>query len=211
MWRAVEATYKDEQMPHRSRQELEAGLDHLCHSPAGAGTLELIVSRPGADARQILEEAALDLKVGLVGDTWHVRGSTSSPDGSANPAAQLTLMNARAAALVAGPLERWALAGDQLYVDLDLSEQRLPAGSRLAIGTAVIEITPKPHRGCAKFAERFGAEALRFVNTGAGALLNLRGRNARVLIPGTIRRSDPVLLVSKLAQPDGNRMGAAAR
>ena len=184
-------------MEHRTLQELEAGLDHVRGAPTGTGSLELIARRPGVDERETLEEATLDLDLGLLGDTWPVRPSTSTPDGSPHPDGQLTIMNARAAALVAGPVERWTLAGDQLYVDLDLSEERLPAGTRLAIGSAVIEITSKPHRGCAKFADRFGADALRFVNTGAGAGLNLRGRNARVVVPGIIHRSDAVLVLTE--------------
>jgi hypothetical protein len=121
-----------------------------------------------------------------------VRSSTSTPDGSPHPDGQLTIMNVRTIALVAGLPERWPLAGDQLYVDLDLSAAGLPAGTRLAVGEAVIEVTAKPHRGCHKFAARFGHDALRFVNTGPGRVLNLRGRNARVIVPGVIRRGDPV-------------------
>jgi hypothetical protein len=177
---------------YRSFPELNAGLDHLRQSPLDAGTLELIVRRPSVGGREILEEAVLDCEVGLIGDTWLVRGNAYTPDGLAHPGAQLTVMNARAAAMMAGPMERWPLAGDQRYVDLDLSTQQLSAGSRLALGSAVIEITPKPHRGCAKFADRFGADALRFVNTGIGLALNLRGRNARVVRPGTIHRGDAV-------------------
>jgi hypothetical protein len=173
---------------------LETGLDHIRQSPPDHGTLELIVSRPAVDVRQVLEAGQLDLVAGLIGDTWNVRRTTSTPDGSPNPDGQLTLMNARAIAIVSGTSdpERWALAGDQLYVDLDLSEAGLPAGTRLGIGEAVIEVTSKPHRGCAKFASRFGADALRFVNTGPGRVLNLRGRNARVVTPGTIRRGEVV-------------------
>ncbi len=177
---------------YRSAQVLEAGLEYIRQSPISDGTLELIVRRPAVDAREVLDEGQLDLEVGLTGDTWSVRASTSTPDGSPHPDAQVTLMNARTAALVAGQRERWALAGDQLYVDLDLSEVNLPPGTRLAMGGAVIEITAKPHRGCAKFAARFGPDALRFVNTGAGRDLNLRGRNARVVVPGTIRRGDRI-------------------
>jgi MOSC domain-containing protein YiiM len=177
---------------YRSIPELNAGLDHVRQSPVDVGTLELIVSRPSIDGREILDEGMLDAEVGLVGDNWLVRGNAHTPDGLAHPEGQITLMNARAAALLAGPMERWALAGDQLYIDLDLSTQQLSAGARLGLGGAVIEITPKPHRGCAKFADRFGADALRFVNTGIGLALNLRGRNARVVLPGTIRQGDEV-------------------
>lgn len=177
---------------HRTTEELEAGIDHVRKSPTDMGTLEMIVCRPAVDEREVIEEGLLDLEEGLVGDTWRTRGSSSTPDGSAHPDAQLTVMNARAADLVAGTRERWALAGDQLYVDFDLSEEGLPAGTKLAIGEAVIEITAKPHTGCKKFQSRFGREALRFVNTGVGAALHLRGRNARVLVPGTIKRGDQV-------------------
>jgi hypothetical protein len=177
---------------------LDAGLEHIRQSPTDHGTLELIVCRPAVDERRVLEEGHLDLTVGLVGDTWSVRSTTSTPDGSPNPDGQLTLMNARAIGLVAGLPDRWPLAGDQLYVDLDLSEAGLPAGTRLAIGLGgvVIEVTTKPHRGCAKFAARFGPEALRFVNTGPGRVLNLRGRNARVVTPGVIRQGDAVRRVT---------------
>jgi hypothetical protein len=173
---------------------LEIGLDHIRQSPTDHGTLELIVIRPAVDIREVLEVGQLDLVDGLMGDTWSVRQSSSTPDGLPHPDGQLTLMNARAIAIVSGGSEpdRWALAGDQLYVDLDLSEAGLTAGTRLGIGEAVIEVTTKPHRGCAKFAARFGADALRFVNTGPGRVLNLRGRNARVVTPGTVRRGDVV-------------------
>lgn len=177
---------------HKTQAELAAGLDHVRQSPKDGGSLELIVRRPEIGEREVLDEAELDLVVGLVGDNWSVKPSTATPDGSPHPEAQLNVMNARAAQLVAGDKGRWPLAGDQLYVDFDLSEDALPAGTRLAVGDAVIEITPKPHQGCHKFAARFGADALRFVNIGDGKALNLRGRNARVVIPGTIRVGDVV-------------------
>jgi hypothetical protein len=167
---------------------LQAGLEDIRQSPVDEGVLELIVRRPAVDEREVPDTGELDRAVGLVGDSWLTRGSSSTPDGSANPDAQITVMNYRCAALVAGSPDRVPLAGDQLYVDLDLSETHLPAGSRLSIGEAVIEITSKPHRGCDKFAARFGAAALRFVNIGAGRELNLRGRNARVIVGGTIQR-----------------------
>jgi MOSC domain len=175
-----------------SKEAMQAGLDHIRQSPTDGGTLELIVRRPAVDAREVLEEGALDLTVGLVGDTWSVRPSGRTPDGSPNPDGQLTLMNARAIALLAGSTDRWPLAGDQLYVDLDLSQVGLPPGSRLAIGDAVIEVTAEPHTGCKKFSARFGPEALRFVNIGAGKELNLRGRNAKVVTAGRVRRGDPI-------------------
>jgi MOSC domain-containing protein YiiM len=179
-------------------EALQEGLEYIRQSPSTLGTLQMIVCRPAENERQVLDEARLDQTSGLVGDTWSVRVSSRTADGSPDPEAQITLMNARAIALIAGSTERWPLAGDQLYVDFDLSQAGVPPGTRLAIGDAVIEITAKPHRGCAKFGLRFGTDALRFVNTGPGILLNLRGRNARVISPGTIRRGHAV---QQIAQP----------
>jgi MOSC domain-containing protein YiiM len=178
---------------HLTPDELEAGLDEILRSPTGAGTVELIVRRPAVDDREVVEAAELDLELGLVGDTWHARGSRRMADGSSNLDAQLTVMNARVVDLVAArERERWALAGDQLYVDFDLSEESVPAGTRLALGTAVIEVTAEPHTGCAKFSARFGQAAHRFVNTKAHRHLHLRGINARVVQPGTVRRGDEI-------------------
>lgn len=178
---------------HLDTEQLEAGLDHIVLSPSGEGTIELIVRRPAVDERETVEEAELDLEQGLVGDNWYARGSRSRPDGSANPDAQLTLANARAVDLVAmGDRERWALAGDQFYVDFDLSEANIPAGTRLSLGTAVIEVSAAPHDGCVKYMSRFGKDAHRFVNTKAYRHLNLRGINAKVVQPGTVRRGDTI-------------------
>jgi len=177
---------------HRATGTLEAGLDHIRRAPGDGGRVELIVRRPASDERETVDEGLLDADVGLVGDMWSVRPSTSSPDGRPHPGRQVTLMNARVAALVAARDDRWQLAGDQLYVDLDLSHGNLPPGTRLALGSAVVEITDLPHLGCAKFAARFGRDALRFVNSPAGRELRLRGANARVVVPGTVRRGDEV-------------------
>jgi len=175
---------------HLTRQQLEAGLAPIRLAPTGGGPVELIVRRPESGAREVLPEATLDPTVGLVGDNWLVRGSRRTPDGRASPERQLTIMSARAVALVAGERSRWPLAGDQLYVDLDLSEESLPAGSRLRIGEALVQVSAHPHTGCAKFAERFGREALRLVNTPVGRALRLRGLNAIVVEGGTVRLGD---------------------
>ncbi len=171
---------------------LEAGLDHIRAAPTDGGTVELIARRPAVDQREVLTEARLDVLEGLVGDTWLVRGSSRMPDGGPNPDAQLTLMNARAAAAVAGERERWPLAGDQLYVDLDLSHANLPPGSRVQIGSAVIEFSEPPHTGCAKFSARFGVDALKFVNSPVGRELRLRGANCRVVVAGRVRTGDSI-------------------
>lgn len=175
---------------HVTLAELEAGLAAILQSPKDAGTLELIVRRPRIDAREIVEQAQLDVAEGLVGDNWKTRGSSRTADGSAHPAMQLTIMNARAIALIAGEKERWALAGDQLFLDMDVSAGNLPPGTRLAIGSAVVEVTDQPHTGCKKFAERFGLDAMKFISSPIGKQLQLRGINTRVIQSGVIRVGD---------------------
>ncbi len=178
---------------HLTKEELEAGLDAILRAPASAGVVQLIVRRPAENEREVLDAGELDLVEGLVGDMWRIRGSKRTTDGSAHPDMQLTVMSGRVIDLVAsGDPERWALAGDQLYVDLDLSEENLPPGTRLALGSAVIEVTDQPHTGCAKFSARFGAAAHTFVNTKAHRHLRLRGLNARVIEPGTVSAGDTI-------------------
>jgi MOSC domain-containing protein YiiM len=170
-------------------QELQAGLGEIRESPRDAGLLRLIVRRPQVGAREVIEEARLDTAEGLVGDTWSRRASRhAGPD----PESQLNIMNARAIALIARAPDRWPLAGDQLFVDLDLSADNLPPGTRLALGSAVIEVTAQPHTGCGKFAARFGVDAVKFVNSAVGRQLNLRGINAKIVRAGLIRAGDLV-------------------
>ena len=176
---------------HLTTAQLEAGLDEIVQSPKDAGELQLIVRRPRVGQREVLEEGQLDTVEGLVGDTWRFRGSSRMPDKtSPHPDMQINVMNARAIALIAQDSKRWALAGDQLFVDLDLSQENLPPGTRLAIGSAIIEVTAQPHTGCGKFVERFGLDAMKFVNSPRGRQLSLRGINARVVQAGAVRRGD---------------------
>ncbi len=182
----------DEGVHHRSTTELEAGLDAIRESPADHGVVRLLVSRPAVDERQTPQEAVIDVVEGLVGDNWLVRGSSRTPDGAANPEAQITMMNARTASLIAVDEDRRMLAGDQIYADLDLSLENLPAGTRLRLGTAVIEVSAKPHTGCAKFKARFGFDAVQFVNSEVGKALRLRGLNARVVTGGVVRVGDVI-------------------
>jgi MOSC domain len=176
----------------RAFDELEAMMDGIRDSPSEIGVVELIVRRPAVDEREVMSEVRLDVVEGLVGDTWRVRGSSSTPDRSADPQAQLTVMNVRAAAAVAGDVSRWPLAGDQIYVDFDIGVEHLPPGTKLTIGDAEIEVSEKPHTGCAKFSGRFGKDALRFVSTPEGRRLRLRGMNARITKSGTVRVGDPI-------------------
>ena len=177
-------------MEHLSRERLEAGLGQIRESPCDGGRVVLIVRRPAVGERDLPAEAVLNFAAGLDGDNWLARGSARTPDGSADPDRQITVMNARVAELVAGGIQRMPLAGDQLYVDLDLSVDNLPAGSMLAVGQAVLRVSEAPHLGCAKFVERFGAEAMRFVNSRLGRQLRLRGMNTRIVVPGTVRIGD---------------------
>ncbi len=183
---------KFKSVKHLTLEEMEAGLENIRQSPKENGKLIMIVRRPETERREVVAEGRLDLLEGLVGDNWKERGSRSTPDGSANPEMQLNIMNARVIELLAQSKERWALAGDQLFVDFDLSESNFPAGTRLAIGTAVIEVTPPPHLGCKKFSARFGPDAVKFVNSPEGKKLHLRGVNAKVVQPGSIRPDDIV-------------------
>ncbi len=177
---------------HRTAAELEAGFDRVLASPGDGGTLEMIVRRPAVNQREAVEEGRLTLEAGLEGDTWNVRRGYVTEDGSPDPDAQITLTNSRFAALIAGSRDLWPLAGDQLYVDLDLSVDNLPPGARFRIGDAAIEIAALPHTGCKKYAQRFGAQALKFTATPEGRQRNLRGIYARVVEPGTVRVGDTI-------------------
>jgi MOSC domain-containing protein YiiM len=167
-------------------------LERVQGAPREEGRLELIVRRPAVDRREKVPEAVLDEELGLVGDSWLARGSRHTEDGSADPECQLTLISTRVLEAIEPDRARWPLAGDQLYVDLDLSVDGLRAGSRLAIGSAVVQVSEKPHTGCAKFSARFGSEALRWTNSPVGRAHRMRGLNARIVAGGTIRVGDAI-------------------
>ena len=171
-------------MKHLITEEIEANLAQVLESPKDNGTLTLIVRRPKEDEREVLESGELDIEKGLVGDDW------LTDDG--NYETQLTIMNSRIVDLIAHDKERWKLAGDQLFIDLNLTDENLPHGTKLTIGAAIIEITPQPHNGCKKFVERFGLDAMKFVNSPIGKQFHLRGIYAKVIKSGTIRQGDLV-------------------
>jgi hypothetical protein len=175
---------------HLTIEAFEAGLEEIRRSPKDGGRLEMIVRRPQGEQREVLQEGQLDAAEGLLGDNWKERGSARTPDGSPHPDMQLTIMNTRLIALLAQEKSRWQLAGDQLFIDLDLSADNLPPGTQLALGSAVIEITDQPHTGCIKFSTRFGLDAIKFVSSEAGKELRLRGIYAKIVQPGTIRVGD---------------------
>jgi MOSC domain-containing protein YiiM len=176
----------------RSEEELRAGLELVRAAPRDQGVLRLIVRRPAVDLREALAVGELDVEVGLVGDRWAERLSRPSAEAIPDRSAQVTLMSARYAALIAGERDRWAQAGDQLYVDLDLSIDNLPAGSLLSVGTAVLRMSEEPHTGCAKFMARFGSPAWRLANSDEGRALRLRGANASVVASGSVRQGDVI-------------------
>ena len=177
---------------HPTMAQLEAGLTSIRQAPTDVGGLQMIVRRPATDAREVLEVGELDLAQGLVGDNWSVRGSSRTKDGSSHPDMQLNIMSSRVVSLVAQEKSRWQLAGDQLFVDFDLSAANIPPGTQLAMGSAIVEITDQPHNGCKKFKARFGLDALKFISSPVGKELQLRGVNAKVVQPGTIRVGDTV-------------------
>jgi len=181
----------------RTLEEFDAMLDGIREAPTEAGVIVLLVRRPAPSERQVVDEVRLDVDEGVVGDSWRARGNRHRPDGSPDPQAQVTLVNARAAAAYAGDISQWPLAGDQIYADFDLGVEHLPPGTRLAIGDAEIEVSETPHTGCAKFSARFGTDALRFVMTPEGRALRLRGMNARIITGGTVRVGDAITVRSR--------------
>lgn len=173
-------------------RDLDQHLPDIRSAPRETGRLEMIVKRPAEDERVIMSEGTLDPESGLVGDRWVHHRSSARPDRAPDPAVQLTLISTRVLAAIEPDRSRWPLAGDQLYVDLDLSADHLPAGTRLAVGTAEIEVSAQPHTGCSKFSARFGSDALRWINNPTGRALRMRGVNCRIIRGGTVRPGDPI-------------------
>jgi hypothetical protein len=178
--------------PAAPDRDLGAHTGSVLAAPRNAATIELIVRRPERDAREVVAEARLDPVAGLVGDGWLVRGSSSRPDGTPDPLSQLTIINTRVLAAMEGDRSRWPLAGDQLYADFDLGVDNLPPGTRLRVGEALVEVTERPHTGCAKFASRFGDDALRWISTPEGRAARMRGMYVRVIEGGAVGVGDEI-------------------
>lgn len=190
-----------------TRQELEAGLPEILAAPADNGRLEAVVIRPAPGEREDLSSCELSLEGGTQGDHWAKGCWKSTEDGKPHPDVQICIMNSRCIALIAQERARWPLAGDNLFIDMDLSPGNLPAGQRLAIGTTVLEITDTPHNGCESFVKRYGKAAVVFVNNPRGKSLRLRGVYARVVRDGRVSVGDTV---KKLAEAPSAAQAASA-
>jgi MOSC domain-containing protein YiiM len=169
---------------HLTRESLEQRFHELPAPPLDVGKVALVVRRPDAGVRELPPRARLTVEGGLEGDRW-----AAGPDRKVE--SQVTLMRADVSRLVANgqPVE---LCGDNLLVELDLSKENLPAGTRIEIGTALCEVTPKPHTGCSKFSGRFGADALAFAAGPEHASRRLRGIHVRVLEDGEVSPGDVI-------------------
>ena len=181
---------------HRTMDDLRAAVDTIRQAPSDHGTVALVVRRPEEGRREVLDEGYFDQAEGRAGDSWRLRHSRRTADGSPHPGMQLTLMGVRAIGVISPDQARWPLAGDQLFVDLDLTYANLPPNTRLQVGEAVLEVTDQLHTGCGKFVERFGLDAMKWVNSPEGRELNLRGIYARVVTPGRVRPGDTITKVA---------------
>ena len=180
---------------HLTETEILDGLTEVRKSPQDNGSLSAIVIRPASNERLSLQHCRLSPEGGTEGDAWARGCWMTLPDGSPHPDVQICIMNSRMIDLVAGDRDRWELAGDNLFVDLDLSRTNLQAGQLLSIGECVIEITEQSHNGCARFCQRFGAPALKVVNSPTGKKLRLRGIYAKVIKAGDVRVGDLITKV----------------
>ncbi len=170
----------------RTLADIAAAWRALEPSPRGAGTVELITLRLGGGRHECPARVAVSPELGVHGDRW-------SEKRGRNPGAQVTLMNARVARLLAADAAPLDVSGDNFLVDLDIGEEALPVGARLRIGAAIIEVSALPHAGCKKFRDRLGAAALDWVNAVSNQSLRLRGVNCRVIAAGEVAVGDPVI------------------
>jgi hypothetical protein len=182
----------DAETATRPARDFDPTYADVRNAPKDSAIVTLLVARPGTDLRETVTEAVLDVEQGMVGDDWMARGSWKKAGTPANVEAQVTLMSTRVLAAMEPDESRWPIAGDQVYLDLDLSEENLPVGTRLLVGDAEVEVTALPHTGCSKFASRFGHDALRWISTHEGRALRMRGMYVRVLRTGTVHVGDVV-------------------
>lgn len=179
-------------MTHVTTAIIEKQLPYVEASPKDNGVIKLIVVRPKTNKRQILDSCFISYEKGMEGDNWTLGCWKTTEDGSPHPDVQIAITNYRIHEIFSNLDKDRALAGDNLFVDLDLSERNLKAGDRLALGSAIIKITSVPHNGCGKFKERFGIDALKFVNSPIGKQMHLRGIYAKVIQNGIVSVNDTI-------------------
>ncbi|MDA1190559.1 MAG: MOSC domain-containing protein [Candidatus Poribacteria bacterium] len=184
------------EIAHLTTEQIEAKLDWIQSAPTDNGTLEGICIRPASNERVELERCRLSPKLGVEGDSWARKCWKTLADGSPDPDVQVTIMNARAIEVMAGSRDRWKWAGDQLFADFNVGVDNLQPGDRVRIGDALLEITAEPHNGCDKFKDRFGLDALKYVNSPDGKSLRLRGIYARIVEEGVINVGDTIRKVN---------------
>ena len=183
------AKYETDGTRHCSLAELERQFTNLPLLPRDSGRLALIVCRRAPGVHEALDHVHLKVEEGVPGDEWNRRTPR-------NPDAQLTAMRRDIAELL-GCGQPLTTSGENLIVELEISAANLPVGTRLSVGEAVVEVTPKPHNGCQKFARRFGEDALRFVQASATRHHNLRGIYWKVIVAGEARRGAQVEVLSR--------------
>ncbi len=177
----------------RSLQALKAGLDAmLAAAPKDNGTLDLIVMRPDHDLRVLPQSFEVRGDDGLPGDHWKRGTGYALEDGTGDPDAQICMMMSGCIRAIAGDKANWPPAGDNFFIDMDLTPANMPPGTRFAIGSAEFVVTGIPHNGCQSFIDRYGRDACLFVNTGEGKAHRLRGIYARVTRDGTVSVGDTV-------------------
>lgn len=182
-------------MAHRTMADLKAALPHILAAPKDGGDLRMIVVRPASGQRETPATARLTGAGGVEGDHWSKGCWRTTEAGDPHPDVQICMMSSRTIEAIAGDPENWAPAGDNLFLDLDLTPDNLATGDRLEIGTTLLEITAEPHHGCQSFIDRYGRDACLFVNLGDGKRYALRGRYARVLRDGDITVGDTVTVI----------------
>ena len=183
-------------MDYIASSEIEARFEWVLEAPADAGRVESLVIRPAVNQREPLQRVMFSPQQGVEGDNWLSSCWKKLPSGESDPDVQVAIMNARMIEVLTNDKSRWPLAGDQLFVDFDLSVGNLAVGDRLQVGAAVLEITAEPHRGCSKFKKRFGQDALTFVNSPQGDVHRLRGVYAKIVSAGEVCVGDSVSKIS---------------